>query len=138
MTFFILTNNPRVLRLREEGCEVLYAEEPYDGILRRARDLIHQGHSLLTHPLSGSVKPGENPYKSIMLSSRAGALDAQSLELIENAIVTARKFPDLSSCWTRKILDDFMLIDETLISSALPSALSGGSDLTDDDPPDGV
>lgn len=121
MTFFILTNNPRVLKLRNDGMEVLFAEETYMEVLRRARDLVHQGHRLLTHPLSGSVKPKENPYKSIMLENKKGALDRESLQLIENAIITAEKFPDKSPYWTPKVRDDLALVDYTLITSALPS-----------------
>lgn len=122
MTFFILTNNPRVEKLREHEMEVLFAEDTYMGVLRRARDFVHQGHRLLTHPLSGSVKPKENLYKSIMLSDKKGALDRESLELIENAIITAEKFPDKSPYWTPKVRDDLSLVDYTLITSALPSA----------------
>lgn len=124
VTFFILTNNPRVLRLRDEGMEVLFAEDDsYLDVLLHARDLIHQGHRLLTHPLSGSVKPKENPYKSIMLTKQKGALDRDSVEMIENAVVTTEKFPDKSAFWTPKVRDDLSLVDYTLITSALPSAL---------------
>ena len=122
MSFFILTNNPRVQKLQEEGLEVLFSEASYVGILQQARDMIHKGHRLLTRPLSGSVKPKEGPYKSVMLSSNQGALDRESLELIENAIITTEKFPDKSPYWTPKVLDDLALVDYTLITSALPSA----------------
>lgn len=119
MTFFILTNNPQVIVLREKGMEVCYAEDTYMGVLRRARDLIHQGHRLLTHPLSGSVKPGETPYKSVMLSQNKGALDEESVELIENAVLTVGKFQEKD--WTPRVMEDLALIDYTLIASALPS-----------------
>lgn len=122
MAFFILTNNPRVDKLRGEGLEVLFAEASYMEVLRKARDLVHQGHCLLTHPLSGSVKPGETPYKSIMLSKERTALDPESLELIENAVAAAEKFPDKSRFWSAQVLEDFALVDLTLISSAFPSA----------------
>lgn len=124
MTFFILTNNPRVLKLRDDGMEVRFTEDDYMGVLRQTRDLVHQGHRLLTHPLSGSVKPKENPYKSIMFTSKKGALDRESLVLIENAIIAAEKFPDKSPYWTPKVRDDLALVDYTLITSALPSAQS--------------
>lgn len=122
MAFFILTNNPRVDKLRGEGLEVLFTEASYIEVLRKARDLVHQGHCLLTHPLSGSVKPGETPYKSIMLSKERAALDPESLELIENAVTAAEKFPDKSRFWSAQVLEDFALVDLTLISSAFPSA----------------
>ena len=59
----IVTNNPLVLKEMEHRYSIIYKETTFDGILEQIRDLIHKGYRLLTHPLSGSVKPGETPYK---------------------------------------------------------------------------
>ncbi len=55
------------------------------------RDKVHEGHELATHPLSGSVKPNETPYKTIMISEKKGVLDFNSLKIIEDSIATAKK-----------------------------------------------
>lgn len=81
------------------------------------RDYIHKGHRLLTHPLSGSVKPKETPYKSIIISQSATALDIKSLSIIEESIACYHRFCE------REIPEhthkDFMEIDCSLIMNAM-------------------
>ncbi len=86
------------------------------------RDYVHKGHKLLTHPLSGSVKPEETPFKSIAISVEATALDVESLLIIEDAIIMAKNFSrgeKRSRSIPSQILDDFRLIDFGLIKSGL-------------------
>ena len=88
----VITNNPMVRDVlsKQDICEVRYAPVSYRQVLCLARDAIHQGHKLLTHPLSGSVKPGETPYKSVAVSRAQGLLDLPSLSLIENTTLMLR------------------------------------------------
>ena len=37
-------------------------------VLIKARDAIHGGSRLETHPMAGSIIPNQNPYKSVMIS----------------------------------------------------------------------
>ncbi|MDD6317192.1 MAG: GrdX family protein [Clostridia bacterium] len=130
MDFIIITNNPRV---RDEyGAKycVLYQECSFDEILYAVRDKIHKGHKLLTHPLSGSVKPNETPYKSIMISAERGAMDNDSVILIEDAINMAtsgkfEKYRQRQATLNQRILADFQMIDFFLITSGIESAQTG-------------
>ena len=81
--YIIITNNPLVPQMLDEEHEVDYSEISYEDVLGKVRDRIHEGHLLLSHPLSGSVKPNETPYKSVMISRKAGKLDERSLSIIE-------------------------------------------------------
>ena len=119
----ILTNNPDVEESLKDK-NVLRIDGTYRDVLIRARDLVHQGHRLLTHPLMGSLKPNETPYRTIAVSSEQGALDTDSLMLIENAIETFDKFaqvtrPDRGVNTPERMLADFRMIDLSLITSAL-------------------
>ena len=118
----IITNNPLVLDRLKETHDVVYREISYEEILREVRDRIHEGHILLSHPLSGSVKPNETPYKSIMISERKGEIDEGSLRLIENAIQACRKFIFKSDLYEESVYDDFQIIDWTLLESGMASA----------------
>ncbi|MBR1455393.1 MAG: GrdX family protein, partial [Lachnospiraceae bacterium] len=89
--------------------------------LQIVKNKIAIGHKILTHPLSGSVKPKETPYKSVMISKEKKELDLESLSIIEDAIETTRKFVARPDKWTEKVLDDFRLVDFTLIDSAMSS-----------------
>ena len=61
--YMVITNNPLVRSRLDDTHEVIYLELSYEELLKVVRDRIYEGHRLLTHPLSGSVKPKETPYK---------------------------------------------------------------------------
>lgn len=116
----IITNNPKV-RDEIKGYEIIYNQISYLDVLKKVRDKVHIGHKLLTHPLSGSVKPNETPYKSIAVSKNSGDLDLDSLMIIEKSIETTQKFfrnPKVPN-YKQNILEDFQLIDKGLIQKAL-------------------
>lgn len=121
----VLTNNPLVAeRLAQDRQHTAsYHPEGYREVLVRARDLVHQGHRVLTHPLSGSVKPNETPYKSLGLSKNAGeGICMDSLLLMENAILAFGRFSKREREITQDMDADFQLVDWTLLSSALSAS----------------
>ncbi|MDD2216736.1 MAG: GrdX family protein, partial [Eubacteriales bacterium] len=96
----------------------------YKDVLICVRDRIHEGHTLLTHPLSGSVKPNETPYKSILISKIAKDLDLVSLQIIEDSINTYEKFMKNSRKYGNtnpEQLKDFQKVDYELLMGALKS-----------------
>ena len=118
----VITNNPMVRDKisATSRMSIEYYDTDYLGILKIARDRIHLGHSILTHPLSGSLKPGETPYKTLVISSDIGILDEKSLSLIEESIIVCKKFEKIDrSRQSEDILNDFKLIDYDLVFSKL-------------------
>ena len=113
----IVTNNPLVKAQYKDKYSIDYIETDLLGILTTVRDLIHKGHQLLTHPLMGSVKPNESPYKSILISSVTKSTDEQSVTIIEESIQAAKKFApkDIPG----QYLSDLQVVDLTLIRSAI-------------------
>ena len=122
MKYIIITNNPLV-KEKYVDKEVEFYDKSYQEILQIVKNKIALGHKMLTHPLSGSVKPKETPYKSIMISKDKEYVDLDSLELIESAIATCEKFKERSDKWTPQVLKDFQLVDFTLIDSAMGSVM---------------
>ncbi len=120
--FIVVTNNPLVKKELNDKENICYFEVTYREILMKVRDYIYEGYTLLSHPLSGSVKPGETPYKSILISSKKNKLDIQSIKLIEQALETYKKFNDRTEGLRDDILSDFQIVDMTLLESALLSA----------------
>lgn len=118
----IITNNRYVYEKYKDFTDIVFHEKyKYMEVLELTRDRIHKGHKLLTHPLSGSVKPNETPFKSIMISGDEEDLDMDSLRIIEDSILTTRKF--LSNAkpveWTDKVVEDFKTIDLALIDNVI-------------------
>lgn len=122
MASVIITNNPYVYEKYKDNKEIIYKEDSdYLEVLNFIRDKIHEGHQLLTHPLSGSIKPNETPYKTIMISKEKGSLDEDGLRILEESVETFKKFasdkptPD----WVEHVLDDFRVIDLSLIENVI-------------------
>lgn len=119
MDIIIITNNKKVFEKFNDKYLVEYEDSTYKEILIKVRNKVHEGHEVLTHPLASSVKPNETPFKSIIISKKQGKLKYNSLMVIENSIETYDKFPKLQIKWTDSVLDDFRIIDLTMIESAL-------------------
>ncbi len=113
---FLITNNPLVLKKYPKSIKI---KGSYKDVLLKGRDYIHQGHRLLIHPLAGSVKPNETPYKSLLLTDKNDqGLDYNSLSLIENAIITTDKFIDLERRLPAQVDQDFQVVDLSLLEAA--------------------
>ncbi len=118
----IITNNPYVKDKYEDEFKLVYLEDKgLLDVMEYVREKIHEGHILKTHPLSGSVKPNETPYKTILISESKGQLDMDSLAIIEESIISARKFQEIEKTplWTESVLDDFRVIDLSLIENVI-------------------
>lgn len=121
MEFFLVTNNPQAAKIYP-GIDICTMEGPVLDLYTRVRDFVHLGHRLLTHPLSGSLKPGRIPYKTVILAKEKTGLDMQSLSHIESSIEACRKTsPGSPASMPEKILADYAAIDLSHVRAALES-----------------
>lgn len=118
----LITNNPMV-REKVKGIPVQYEEIEYGEVLEVVKRLIiEEKMVLLTHPLSGSIKPNETYYKSIVLSTKKSeAIDIESLDYIDQALEVYQKFMKnkMRPNWTERVLEDFAFVDYYLIKDTL-------------------
>ncbi|HCO18252.1 GrdX family protein [Gudongella oleilytica] len=122
MKNIIVTNNYLVRDKFNSLFEIEFVEGlDYLEVLSIVRDKLHIGHQLLTHPLSGSIKPNETPYKSVVISGKRAELDQSGLIIVEESIVTASKFiaNKPTPNWPEGILDDFRVIDLSLMENVI-------------------
>ena len=107
-----------------ENLDITFIDGKYIDVLKSARDMVHKGSKLITHPLMGSIKPNETPYRSIIISGGT-ALDIESLTIIENSIAAAEKFQrdNKVPIWNENVLNDFRFVDLKLFESALESLI---------------
>lgn len=118
-SYLIVTNNPLVKELIPADYAMDFEPISYREVLVKVRDMVYGGHRLYTHPLSGSVKPNETPYKSIVVSKNPKKMELDEADIISNSIVTYDKFPQVFRDLPEGVLKDFQLIDYTLLCGAL-------------------
>jgi len=112
----IITNNPAVVEgFQMDSCHI---KGDVRKVFTTVRDAVHKGARILTHPLSGSVKPNESPYKSIVITVATGKLDLKSLSIIEDAIAMLDRLPDKNREYDESVLEDFRIIDLNFIRVA--------------------
>lgn len=125
MYFIVLTNNPKVAT-RHRKLEPVLIEGDVAAVYKKARNLVHKGHRLLTHPLSSSLKPGRIPYKTVVLTAEANkVVDLDSLNYMAAAIDAVKKTqPPAEIVLPPHVLDDYAAIDLSIFESALDSLLT--------------
>lgn len=118
----IISNNPKV-KATIDQCPIIFVDGTYGDVLYETKRLvIEEQKVVLTHPLSGSIKPNETFYKSIIITTtKQSQIDLESLEIIEQAIEVYEKFTRdrKTPNWTDAILEDFATIDLDLMQSTL-------------------
>ncbi len=116
---FIVTNNSKIKESFPEK-DVRLIDTSYIGVLEECRKYIHKGCKLLSHPLYGSVKPNETPYRTVIMAEGKG-VDYQSVELIEDAINTTSKFQNDKKTpnWIERVMDDFRVIDLDIMTNTI-------------------
>ncbi|MGB4503429.1 MAG: GrdX family protein [Syntrophaceticus sp.] len=121
-----LTNNPMVIDTGFSFVEGWPGLPVVDLFMVAIRE-ISRGYRLLTHPLTGSMGPDRNPYKSIVLTGAPGKMDYKSLEIMEQAIKYAESFTEkqVKTNWDSSTLKDFQLIDLDFIKDYLSSGAGG-------------
>ncbi|HOI80774.1 MAG: GrdX family protein [Thermovirgaceae bacterium] len=92
-------------------------------VLTLARDRLHAGWQLLTHPLYGNVQPSQQPFRSILvgLSEGSNSVDHDSLSILERAIGLYRS---TGGSWDKTgekhlLLEDFADLDVHLMRDSL-------------------
>lgn len=115
MSYQIITNNPGV---KENQKNTYFVEGSFEDVLIKVRDLVHEGHELISHPLGASIRMFFSPYRSVIVGNKIEGIKEAYIETIENSIENYRKNmkerePDM------KNERDYALIDSQLLESAL-------------------
>lgn len=122
MEKIIITNNDKVFQKYKDKFEVVFLERGnYVDVLNETRNEVHRGCKILTHPMAGSLKPNQTPYKSVIAGKNNETTDYESVVLIENSIEAAHKFLKFRATpkWNEKILNDFKTVDLSLIENVV-------------------
>lgn len=124
----IITNNRLCRDKYQDRISMDYLEDgSYMEVLMKTRDYIQKGWCLETHPMTGSLKPNQTPYKSVMVSDRkVDQEDFYDQEMtMENSIHSCEKFQKIRKTpdWPEHLREDYREVDLSLIEGAIQKIL---------------
>ncbi|CBL36265.1 GrdX protein [Clostridium sp. AM29-11AC] len=122
--YLLVTNNRLCFEKYRDRVRVDYLEDgSYLDVLVRARDYVQKGSRIETHPMAGSIKPNQTPFRSVLLSDRKmdGDEVIENELMIEDAVLMTKKFLSDRPVrkWDESIVNDFRQVDLELISGAI-------------------
>ncbi len=117
----IITNNPMVKNISDVKIAPV-GNSNKNAVYYEVLNYLAQGHPLLSHPLAGSVKPNQNPYRSIIVGKEAGEFRQQDYQTMESCLLQVEKMSTedyliQQNEWT----DDLQMMDQELLIMALNS-----------------
>lgn len=131
MGYTIVTNNDKCRTAYQGRYTVAYNRDwTYLDVLLHTRDLIHRGAQLITHPMAGSLKPNQTPYRSVVVGgySLEDKAPWRDVALIEQSIEACEKFLRCRPLprWQAQALEDFRTLDLSFLEGALSPARAHG------------
>lgn len=121
----IITNNPSVNNI--PNAVTVSVEGDSLKVLQQAYCRVATGHALLSHPLSGSLQPGQNPFKSIVLSLEQREADPGQLRLIELCLLKAEE-ASASGRTVSNAGTDLQMLDMELLAQVLKKHNKAGDE----------
>lgn len=121
----LITNNPAFSTFPLPGTELVFVDGTAYDVLVAARDKVHLGRRLLNHPLYGNLRPGHQPFRSLLLAAPAGkeaGIDADSLRLMEQALgvyEACRGYWAVPQSVSPSLFRDCSLLDRELMKATL-------------------
>ncbi len=118
----LVTNNARIV---PHVSSSRFIEGTARDVFIAARDLVHQGWRLLTHPLYGNFRPLQQPFRSVLLqnpSLSSASVDMDSLELLEKALafyVLPKEASAANAGFASNTLEDLAFLDMELMKESL-------------------
>ena len=119
----IITNNPIVKNIN--NAEICFVKGDQRQVLYQVLNKVAGGHTLLSHPLAGSIKPDDNPYRSVVLSTSITEADLSTLNMLEYCLgkVESGVRDGMQSLQLDQLARDFQMIDKELLDNALQSLI---------------
>lgn len=123
MKFTLITNNIDLYNKMKEkkSLKIIFDEKyTYGDILDITKKKIQEGYALATHPLCGSIKPNETPYRSILINE-SKEIDMNGIIILDEAIETYKKFQNnlKTPLWIDRVLVDFRTIDCNIMTQTI-------------------
>lgn len=115
----VVTNNP----MMKDEADALFVDGTFRDVLVKARDMVHEGYELVTHPLFASLGMMWSPFRSVILGEKRDKATDFEIETVEGSIQTYDQVMEgrnrLGREFTPKLEHDYAWMDRSLYLSAL-------------------
>ncbi len=113
--FVVVTNNPLV---GKDLGDMSFVEGSFEDVLIKVRDLVYEGHQLISHPIGASMRMLFSPYRSVLVGAERSEIREVYALTIESSMDTFRR-----STANRNVdhvnADDYARIDLELLKEAI-------------------
>ena len=107
----VVTNNEKV---RDSYPSVEWVEGPVSSVMNRVEEMLCQGYSLVSCPMSANNRLNRSPYRSIIVD-RKSSWSGDDLALVDNA---RAHFDNQGTVIDRSVDEDYSWIDADLLKTA--------------------
>lgn len=122
----IITNNELVKTIFKHSDisfhQICWVNGKTEDVLTIVRDYCHRSYRLITHPLTGSIKPNQTPFKTVILEPiKECQCDTDSIIIAEsclNKAIDMLRFKP-RPIFNEAVLNDFATIDLAFFQSYL-------------------
>lgn len=118
----IITNNPLVNNI--PNVAVARINGSCLDVFAQVLNYVAQGHRLISHPLAGSIKPNQNPFKSVLISFQTGTVNRQEMAAVHQALCMAEEM-SFDPYRYSEAAGDLQMIDKELLEQALSTYQEG-------------
>lgn len=123
MSYVIVTNNNKVFNFYKETDDVIFLDEAqsFSDVINFVKQMVFEGHELLSDPILYNLENPNNPFKSLLLSKyidRENGLSKETMSKISGILKKVPSFGkknEFSEC----ILEEFRFIDLNMLNNGL-------------------
>jgi hypothetical protein len=124
----IVTNNNKVFNFYKETDDVIFLDDAqsFSDVIDFVKQMVFEGHELLSDPILYNLENPNNPFKSLLLSKGIYGDNVLSKETMKKISSILKKVPTFGKKeeFSEKILEEFRFIDLNMLNDGLKQFLS--------------
>ena len=128
MNYMIVTNNNKVFNFYKETDDVIFLDDAqsFSDVINFVKQMVFEGHELLSDPILYNLENPNNPFKSLLLSKYIYGDNMLSKETMKKISGILKKVPTFGKKeeFSEKILEEFRFIDLNMLNDGLKQFLS--------------
>lgn len=123
MNYIIVTNNNKVFNFYKETDDVIFLDDAdsFSEVIGFVKQMVFEGHELLSDPILYNLENPNNPFKSLILSKYMEEDNKLSKETMSKISSILKKVPSFGKKeeFSEEVLEEFRFIDLNMLNNGL-------------------